>query len=90
MTTNTEHRRRETDRVDQVCMKYQLEKANARIAELEGSLELCADAIYYLKGDNKEFDGLADKVFHSLPCNQEFIKWSREWREKQSKSEGAK
>jgi len=35
MKTNTEHRRRETDKLDQVCMKYQLEKANARIADLE-------------------------------------------------------
>jgi len=40
MKTNTEHRRRETDRVDQVCMKYQLEKAAARIAELEDA-NLC-------------------------------------------------
>lgn len=38
MTTNTEHRRRETDKLDQVCMKYQLEKANKRIAELEDAL----------------------------------------------------
>lgn len=34
MTTNSEHRRRETDRVDQISLKYQLEKAEERIAEL--------------------------------------------------------
>ena len=45
MTTNSEHRRRETDRVDKVCIKYQLDTANKRIAELELIIdELCANA----------------------------------------------
>lgn len=35
MTTNTEHRRRETDKIDLYKAFYELQKANARIAELE-------------------------------------------------------
>lgn len=69
MTTNTEHRRRETDKVDQVCIKYQLEKANARIAELESankfipvfeSLPVCARKKYA--------GGYSDEVIVSVVC----------------------
>ena len=35
MTTNSEHRRRETDKVDQIHVKYLLDAANKRIDELE-------------------------------------------------------
>lgn len=46
MTTNSEHRRRETDKVDQISLKYQLEKAEERIAEFESAMIKVKDCLY--------------------------------------------
>lgn len=79
MTTNTEHRRRETDKLGPFIQQAALDKANARIAELEHALCLIYEweaplvddngvnrSYSYMYGNNGERDYFRNIAFNSL------------------------
>lgn len=78
VTTTNELRRRESDKVDQISLKYQLEKANARIAELDAVIIKVKDCLIknlqVIVANDYELEDLLSEVLRLAiypPVNQD-------------------